>query len=107
MTDRLVEIDRIDLSNLKNLYTPDGAKSYVAYTTIDNYIRWFEQDPNVKHIKFYCLNGDITDGTFVVTVSIYQMFISKSKFVISLRIAVQHMLTHSISHMKIFLDYCN
>lgn len=68
MTDKLVEIEFKDLQNLKNLYIPDGTKSYIAYTTIDNYIRWIEQDPNVKLVKFFCLNGDFSDGTFVVTV---------------------------------------
>lgn len=70
MTDRLVEIERKDLPSLKNLYNPDGSKSYIAFTTIDNYMRWFEQDPNVKHIKVFCLNGDFSDGTFVLTVCI-------------------------------------
>lgn len=69
MTDRLVEVDRKDLPKLKELYTPDGSKSYIAYTTIDNYIRWFEQNPNVKHINIFCLNGNFDDGTFVVTVT--------------------------------------
>lgn len=66
--DKLTEIDRKDLPLLKGLYTPDGSKCYTTYTAIDTYIRWFEQDPNVKHIKFFCLNGDFSHGTFVVTV---------------------------------------
>lgn len=70
MTDYLVEIAQKDWKNLKNLYIPDDSKCYIAYTTIDNYIRWFEQDPNVKHIKIFSLNGDFSDGTFVVTVNI-------------------------------------
>lgn len=69
MTDHLVEIEPKDLYNLKNLYHPDGTKSYIAYLTIDNYIRWFEQDPHLKNVKVFCLNGDYTDGTFVLTVS--------------------------------------
>lgn len=69
MTDQIVEIDKKDLPALKELYIPDGVKNYIAYTTIDNYIRWFEQDLNIKHIEFFCLNGDFSDGTFVVTVS--------------------------------------
>lgn len=70
MTDYLVEIAQKDWPSLKQIYFPDDPKKHVAYTTIDNYIRWFEQDPNVKHIKFFCLNGDYSDGTFVVIVSI-------------------------------------
>ena len=68
MVDRLVEIDQKHLPNLKSLYTPDGSKSYIAYMAIDTYIRWFEQDPTVKHIKFFCLNGVFSDGTFDLTV---------------------------------------
>lgn len=68
MSDYLVEIEKINWPILKELYTPDGEKSYTAFTTIDNYIRWFEEDSNVKHVKFFCLNGDFSDGTFVVTV---------------------------------------
>ncbi|XP_055309494.1 uncharacterized protein LOC129573206 [Sitodiplosis mosellana] len=67
MVDKLTEIARRDLPILKSLYTPDGSKNYIAFATVDTYIRWFEQDPNVKHIKFFCLNGDFSDGTFVVT----------------------------------------
>lgn len=69
MSDRLVEIDRKDWSSLKQLYTPDGDKSYTAYITIDSYIRCIEQNPNDEYIKLYCLNGDFSDGTFAVTVS--------------------------------------
>ncbi|XP_055298652.1 uncharacterized protein LOC129566591 isoform X3 [Sitodiplosis mosellana] len=65
--DQLTEIDRDDLPLLKSLYTPDGSKCYVTYTTIDTYIRWFQTDPNIKHIQFFCLNGDLSRGTFVVT----------------------------------------
>lgn len=68
MSDCSVEIDRDDLIALKNLYLSDGSKSYIGYTTLDNYIRWFQQDPSVKHIKVFCLNGDFSDGTFVITV---------------------------------------
>lgn len=70
MTDYLAEIDRKDWPKLRDLYTPNGIKSYVAFITIDNFIRWFEQDPNIKHVKFYCLNGDFSEGTFVIIVSL-------------------------------------
>lgn len=69
MTDRLTEILLEDLPILCDLYRPDGKKSYVAYMTICNYISWFRKDSNLKHVKFYCLNDDYSDGTFVVIVS--------------------------------------
>lgn len=70
MTDRLVEIQYNDLAKLKQLYTPDDLKNFsVGYMTIENYTRWPEQNPEEgKYIKFYCLNGDFSDGTFIVTV---------------------------------------
>lgn len=71
MTDHLVEIQYNDLWKLKKLYTPDGSKGFsIAYMTIENYTRWIVQNPEEsKNIKFFCLNGDFSDGTFVVTVS--------------------------------------
>lgn len=69
MADRLTEIDRKDLPVLRDLYNPGSSRSYTAYVTIDTYIRWFQQDPNIKHLKIYCLNGDFSRGTFVVTVN--------------------------------------
>lgn len=71
--DRLVEIPSKDLSTLRNLYkSPEnGSRTHIAYESIDVYIRWLEQDPNANmYIKFYCLNGDFSDGTFIVIVSI-------------------------------------
>ncbi|XP_031631312.1 uncharacterized protein LOC116345775 isoform X2 [Contarinia nasturtii] len=71
--DQLVEINQKDLKRLQNLYKPDGYKRYITYTTIENYIRWLKQDPNLKDVKFFCLNGDFTDGTFVVTVQLHRL----------------------------------
>lgn len=69
MTDRLVEIQCSDLPALKKLYTPDGSKSYIGCMTIDNYTQVLAKNPEEnKSIKFYCLNGDFSDGTFIVTV---------------------------------------
>lgn len=72
VADRLVEIQEKDLSLLKNMYTSkDGSRTNIAYVTIDNYMRWIEEDPNESNfINFYCLNGDFSDGTFIVKVSV-------------------------------------
>lgn len=69
MNDRLTEIDRKDLPFLRDLFKVGSATSYISYAIIDNYIRWIQQDPLIKHLKFYCLNDDLSHGTFVVTVS--------------------------------------
>lgn len=73
MEDRLTEISIEDLKRLRNLYTPDGIKSYTAFVTIDNYLRWTEQEQktNNGNIKFFCLNGDISNGTFAIVVSFF------------------------------------
>lgn len=70
MRDKLTEIARNELPTLKELYIPDGTfKKYLSYRVIDNYIKWFAQDSNLQQIKFFCLNGNFTKGTFVVMVS--------------------------------------
>lgn len=68
MTDKLVEVNRNELLILQNLFKSNGLKGYLGYMAIGNYIGFFEQDPNVKHVKIYCLNGNFSDGTFVITV---------------------------------------
>lgn len=70
--DHLVEIQQKDLSTLKDMYaSKDGSRTHIAYATIDTYIRWLKKDPKASaYIKFYCLNGDFSDGTFIVIVSI-------------------------------------
>lgn len=73
MENKLTEISRNDLPQLKSLYNPNESNSYSGYLTVDTYIRWFEQNPNDtlinEKIKFYCLNGDFSRGTYAVTVS--------------------------------------
>lgn len=69
MTDTLVEINRNDLPILQKLFKLNGSKSDISYMTLGNYIGFFEKDPSVKHVNVYCLNGDFSDGTFVVTVN--------------------------------------
>lgn len=71
MTNNLTEINCNDLLILRDLYKSNGPKRYIGYMTLNNYAQWLEKDPNVKHIHIYCLNGDFTDGTFVLTVSVY------------------------------------
>lgn len=76
MTDRLTEIAIADLPKLRDLYKPEAGvrKSYTAFTTIENYIDWCQQDPNLEHVTFYCLNDDFSDGTFIWTVSRIPIF---------------------------------
>lgn len=71
VSDHLVEIPSKDLPTLKNMYkSKDGERTQIAYEAIDVLMRILEQDPSANtFIKFYCLNGDISDGTFIVMVS--------------------------------------
>lgn len=71
MGDRLVEIQIEDVHKLRDIYAPDASvdKSYIALMTLETYIRWFKEHSDIKNVHFYCLNGDYSDGTFVVTVS--------------------------------------
>lgn len=69
MADKLTEINKKDLEILLNIYTTSNKlKSEVGRVTIETYIRWHQQDPNLEDLKFFCLNGDFSNGTFVVIV---------------------------------------
>lgn len=84
MDNKLAEIDRKDLPLLKSLYKSTEPETYTGYTTIDTYIRWFEQNPSDTwindKIKFYSLNGDFSRGTFVATVRCGVKSVPKSKY---------------------------
>lgn len=100
--DELIEIDRIDLLLLRKLYSLAGPQFYTSYITIDTYIRWFEQDPDLKHIHFFCLNHNISGGTYVVIVSVFKWscgndFFSKWTFnVCRINMHTPRMQIHSI-----------
>lgn len=67
--DHLVKIKLDDLIELKNLYLPKSPNNILGLSTIENYLRWTEIESNLADFIFYSLNGDVTDGTFVFTVS--------------------------------------
>lgn len=66
--DKLVEIDRSELPQLRNLYLVDWPENMLGYYTVDNFIHWFERKTKIKNLIFYSLNGDFSDGTFVAIV---------------------------------------
>lgn len=68
MTDHLIEIKCNDWIKLKEIFSPETPKSVIGLQTINNYIRWIEIDSNIENLHFYSLNGDWSDGTFVVKV---------------------------------------
>ncbi|XP_055839994.1 uncharacterized protein LOC129907695 [Episyrphus balteatus] len=62
----LVEIPLEDWSKLRDLYENRKLESN-SYNMIQNYINWLKKDPSLKDlVKFYSLNGDWSDGTFVL-----------------------------------------
>lgn len=67
--DKLVKMSKAEWFIIRDLYYPYRSTSHIGYSTLDNYIRWFEKDPKVDHIAVYCLNGEYVDGTFVAIVS--------------------------------------
>lgn len=52
---------------LRTLYSAHDPTTFLGHCTIDNYIRWSEKESQ-NNIVFYSLNGDWSDGTFVVIV---------------------------------------
>lgn len=50
LEDTLVEIYQRDLQILQDLYKSNVLKSYIGFMTLKNYVGFFKQDPNVKHI---------------------------------------------------------
>ncbi|XP_053675804.1 uncharacterized protein LOC128726046 [Anopheles nili] len=74
-TDRLCIIPVDDWSELRDQYRKDYPKHHVAFSTIDNYVRWYEKDPSIKNLTIYCLNGTWRDdGTYLV-VDRYELFV--------------------------------
>lgn len=71
VSDKLVEIPPNEWKTLRDLFLPKWPNDISGYFTVDNYIRWYQHDPNIKNLKFFSLNGDWKDdGTFVVIVSV-------------------------------------
>lgn len=65
---RLVEIPVEDWSKLRDLYVDRKLESN-SFWLIQNFINWLNKDPSLKNsLKFYSLNGDWSDGTFIIQV---------------------------------------
>lgn len=69
MVDKLVEIERYNWPELRDLYTPNSPKTLLGHCCVDNFIRWTNQQPDFPNLAIYSLNGDWSDGTFAVIVS--------------------------------------
>ncbi|CAD7079806.1 unnamed protein product [Hermetia illucens] len=69
MADRLVDIPIQDLVTLRDFYKGDWPTYNIGYGIVDTYVRWLGKDPNIPHIRIFSLNGDWSDGTFIIIVS--------------------------------------
>jgi hypothetical protein len=67
--DQLIEIPKDSLVQLRDLFKKDWPKNHVGFYTVDNYIRWLQKEGEIKNLKIYSLNGDWSDGTFLVVVT--------------------------------------
>lgn len=71
--------DPAELRALQKLYLQDWPKHCVGYFWLDNYLRWLDKDPQLKHLAFYTLNGDWRrDGLFLLVVRLDYTFPPRS-----------------------------
>lgn len=90
--DELVEIPPVEWQSLQELFKVNWPANVVAFYTIQNYINWFKKEPNLPNIKIYSLNGDWSDGTYIIVVcdvvlwlnSVFQIKIIRSTGSISI-----------------------
>lgn len=68
MVDKLVEIGSENWASLRNMYAVDDPNTYYAHCTVENYIKWLEKEPGTHDWHIYSLNGDWSDGTYLVVV---------------------------------------
>ena len=75
--DELVLIPQNDWPLLRDLYESNWPENLVGFSTIDNYIRWYQKDPEIKNLSIYSLNGNWrVDGIFLVVVCIHKLHFS-------------------------------
>lgn len=71
MENQAVKIECEDWTSLRALYLPETPETILGLSTISNYIRWNDKDSPIHNLDVYSLNGDWSDGTFVVIVCVY------------------------------------
>lgn len=69
MPNSITQIHYSEWIKLRNLFKINWPENIASYLTIDNFIRWYKQHPNINYISFYSLNDDWSDGTFLIVVS--------------------------------------
>lgn len=76
MCDKLVEVEMVHWSNLRDLYLHNWPVNFLGYYTLDNFVNWIRLEPSIKDLHIYCLNGEWNDGTFIAIVSKFFIFIN-------------------------------
>lgn len=76
----LLEIPVADWPVLRDMYTDNWPSNYSTYFAIDNGIKLKQMDPVEynKEVQMYSLNGDWSDGTFILLVSKHEDYCLKS-----------------------------
>ncbi|XP_023295484.2 uncharacterized protein LOC111678378 [Lucilia cuprina] len=68
-----------DLKYLRDLYRKNIPITSHGYYTLTNFIKWFELNPHIDHVKVYVLDNWRESGFFIV-LDRYQLFINTLKF---------------------------
>lgn len=72
--DKLTIIPKNEWSLLRDLHLPDWPSNVTAYYAIDSYINWCELNSELgQAVRFYSLNDDWQDGTFLIVVNSYKI----------------------------------
>lgn len=66
----LVEVPRTDLRQLRDLFTLDWPRHIIGFDLVNNYVHWYEQESDYGDAKIYSMNGDWSEGTFIILVSL-------------------------------------
>lgn len=69
MADKLVEIASENWPALRDLYDVTDPNTYYGHCTVENYIQWLKKEPLDKDYSVYSLNGEWSDGTYLIVVS--------------------------------------
>lgn len=71
--DKIIELTPNFWPELREKFKTNWPEHQIGHLLVDDYIKWVEicdLDTNyIKNVKIFTLNGDFSDGTFVVIVS--------------------------------------
>lgn len=74
MSEKIIEIPTENWPELRDLYLSEWPVNMLGYYTVDNFIKWVEKEPDIKNLHVYSLNGDWSDGTFAIVVSVTVLY---------------------------------